>query len=191
MKKLFVLLLLAAAFVSFSFTKKPSRKGHTKAVSRTLAFPVAGKRSDIEGFWGDSRDGGRRLHTGIDIYARNGTPVVAISDGVIVNKDNTHYGGKTLWLKPAGHNWTAYYAHLDRQLAKTGQRVRKGQVIGTVGNTGNAKHMPSHLHFGVEEGKGWVNPLPFVKHSKKITAAKTGKAKKARVIKRAMLRKRR
>ena len=191
MKKLPFFFLLLAAFVSFSFVKKPVRKTPAKTVSRSLAFPVAGMRSDIEGFWGDSRDGGRRLHKGIDIYARKGTPVVAISDGVIVNRDNTHYGGKTLWLKPSGRGWTAYYAHLDKQLVKPGQRVRKGQVIGTVGNTGNARHMPSHLHFGIEQGRGWVNPLPYVKHSKKIVAAKPVKKKKLHAVRKGKAGKRR
>lgn len=191
MKKLSFFLFLLTAFLSFSFVKNPGPKTPAKAVSRSLAFPVSGMRSDIEGFWGDSRDGGRRLHKGIDIYARKGTPVVAISDGVIVNRDNTHYGGKTLWLKPSGKAWTAYYAHLDKQLVKPGQRVRKGQVIGTVGNTGNARHMPSHLHFGIEQGKGWVNPLPYVKHSKKIAASKSVKKKKLTAVKKSKSKKRR
>ena len=63
---------------------------------------------------------------------------------------------------------TAYYAHLDQQKVKTGQYVRKGQVIGTVGNTGNAKYTPAHLHFGIYKISGAVNPLPYVKNSKKI-----------------------
>jgi len=183
MKKLATVYILAAiALLSFSFIKKPHRKGHVKSISKTLAFPVAGNRSNIEGYWGDNRDGGRRLHKGIDIYAHKGTPVVAISDGVIVDKDKTHNGGKTLWLKPAHQSWTAYYAHLDKQLVRSGQRVRKGQVIGTVGNTGNARHTGSHLHFGIRPGKGWVNPLPYVKQSPKVAAPRMSKAKKTKTV---------
>lgn len=162
--------LLAVALLSFSFIKNPARSVPSKALSRSLAFPVAGKRSSIGGYWGDNRDGGRRLHKGIDIYARRGTPVVAVADGRIVNRDHTPIGGKTLWLKSARHPWTAYYAHLDRQLVKEGQYVRKGQVIGTVGNTGNARSRPPHLHFGISPGGGWVNPMPYVKYSRKVTA---------------------
>ena len=173
MKKQFLLVsLFTLAAVSFSFTGKPSHKSHRKAVSKSLDFPVAGMRSNIGGFWGDSRDGGVRKHKGIDIFAKKGTAVVAVSDGVIVKKAKTPIGGKTLWLKPNRYSWTAYYAHLDKQLVKRGQRVRKGQVIGTVGNTGNARTTPSHLHFGIRPGKGWVNPLPYVKRSPKVAAPK-------------------
>jgi murein DD-endopeptidase MepM/ murein hydrolase activator NlpD len=98
-------------------------------------------------------------------------------------------GGKTLWLKSANHPWTAYYAHLDRQLVREGQHVRKGQVIGTVGNTGNARHTPSHLHFGISQSHEWVNPLPYVKYSPKVVA-KVPKAKKA-VTKKAAVRRNR
>lgn len=169
-KPLLLLVFVALAAVSFSFAPAPSTKG----VSRLLVFPVAGSRSYIKDKWGASRAGGLRKHKGIDIHARKGTPVVAICDGVIVEKDHTTIGGKTLWLK-GKHAWTAYYAHLDKQYVKEGQRVRKGQVIGTVGNTGNARTTPPHLHFGVKQGKGWVNPLPLVKDSPKVAAKTTAK----------------
>lgn len=189
MKKLFLLFaLFLMALVSSSFVKTPARaKAPSKSLSKSLAFPVAGKRSNLGDLWGASRDGGRRRHKGIDIYARKGTAVVAITDGVIVEKDLTPIGGKTLWLKSARYGWTAYYAHLDRQLVKKGQHVRKGQVIGTVGNTGNARTTPSHLHFGIVQN-GWVNPLPYVKHSPKIVAKAPQKkkvaAKRSKTIKR-------
>ena len=185
MKKLLLyLVLVAVAFVSFSFDKKPIRKSSSKSVSRSLAFPVAGKKSKIMDRWGARRDGGRRKHKGIDIFARKGTPVVAVSDGVIVNRANMPIGGKTLWLKAANNSWTAYYAHLDRQLVREGERVHKGQVIGTVGNTGNARHTPSHLHFGISKGNSWVNPLPYVKNSQKVIA-KAPRAKKAATTRKA------
>jgi murein DD-endopeptidase MepM/ murein hydrolase activator NlpD len=169
-----VLVFLAATMVSFSVIKKP-----TKAVSKSLAFPVAGKSGKIKSLWGANRGGGTRKHKGIDIYAHKGTPVVAICDGVIVNKDHTINGGKTLWLKAEDHPWTAYYAHLDKQLVREGQYVHKGQVIGTVGNSGNARTTPSHLHFGISPGKGWVNPLPYVKYSPKVAAPKQTHKKRA------------
>lgn len=188
MKRLSVsALVLTITFLSVSFIKPPVRVKKSKkaktvsaaAVSRSLAFPVAGKRSNIGSYWGASRDGGRRSHKGIDIFAKKGTPVVAIADGVIVSKGNTPVGGKVLWLKSSKHAWTAYYAHLDKHKVRAGQRVRKGEVIGTVGNTGNARYTPSHLHFGIASNKGWVNPLPYVKHSPKVVAGKSkvGKGK--------------
>jgi murein DD-endopeptidase MepM/ murein hydrolase activator NlpD len=174
MKKWSLLLVLfIVAGISFSFTKAPIRKTSAKKVSRSVVFPVAGSRSVVRDKWGASRGGGVRLHKGIDIHARKGTPVVALCDGRIVNRGHTPIGGKTLWLKSATQPWTAYYAHLDKQLVKEGQWVRKGQVIGTVGNTGNARTTPPHLHFGVAKGKKWVNPLPYVKGAPKV-AARTG-----------------
>ena len=181
MKKLPLLLcffLIAVTSFSFSNNPAPARLSIT-AISKTLAFPVAGSKSKIKDLWGASRGGGIRKHKGIDIHARKGTPVVAICDGVIVERDNTLIGGKTLWLKSATYGWKAYYAHLDKHLVKEGQRVRKGQVIGTIGNTGNAKTTPSHLHFGIEGNRGWVNPLPFVRHSPKVAAPKVVTKKKA------------
>ena len=167
------------AVTSFSFTNNPApARLSVTSISKTLAFPVAGSKSKIKDLWGASRGGGIRKHKGIDIHARKGTPVVAICDGIIVERDNTLIGGKTLWLKSATHGWKAYYAHLDKHLVKEGQRVRKGQVIGTIGNTGNAKTTPAHLHFGIEGNKGWVNPLPFVKHAPKVAAPKVISKKK-------------
>lgn len=183
MKKVLLLaIILSVALLSFSFVKS-SRMVATKAMSKSLNFPVSGHHSRIGGFWGDSRDGGERLHKGIDIFARKGTAVVAVCDGRIVERDRTPIGGKTLWLKSSRYGWTAYYAHLDKQLVKSGQWVRKGQVIGTVGNTGNARTTPSHLHFGIRPGTGWANPLPYIRYSPKVSAPK-GIKKKTAVAKR-------
>jgi murein DD-endopeptidase MepM/ murein hydrolase activator NlpD len=177
MNKLFSAALLGIAFLSFSFIKHPP----AKKISHALVFPVSGKKSNIGSFWGASRDGGERRHEGIDIFARKGTPVVAISDGYIVSRGKSPRAGKFLWLQPSGRNWTAYNAHLDVQSVKEGQFVKKGQVIGTVGNTGNARYTPSHLHFGIYKGDGAVNPLPFVKNLPKITAPKASSRKKPAV----------
>jgi murein DD-endopeptidase MepM/ murein hydrolase activator NlpD len=179
----FLALMMGLALISFSFTSKPATKGtrskkaKTK-VSKALAFPVAGKKSNIGSFWGASRDGGARSHKGIDIFAKKGTPVVAISDGVIVDKGVSPRGGRILWLKSANHPWSAYYAHLDKWAVNEGQRVRKGQVLGTVGNTGNARTTPSHLHFGIYKTTGPVNPLPIVKKATKVPAPKATTKKK-------------
>ncbi|MEI6948663.1 M23 family metallopeptidase [Paraflavisolibacter sp. H34] len=182
MKKLSLLIaFIAATFVSFA--AKPPRvdKGASK-VKKAAVFPVAGHRSVVRDKWGASRAGGIRKHKGIDIHARKGTPVVAVCDGIIVTRDHTPIGGKTLWLRPAGQAWTAYYAHLDQQLVTEGQRVRKGQVIGTVGNTGNARTTPSHLHFGVTQGNQWVNPLPYVSGAKKVVSAPKSPQKTVRKV---------
>ena len=184
MKKISLLFLLVGiTLLSSSFVDKPAPKA--RVASKKLAFPVAGKKSNVGSFWGASRDGGRRKHQGIDIFASKGTPVVAITDGVIVERAHTRIGGKVLWLKSAAHGWTAYYAHLDKQNVREGQYVRKGEVLGTVGKTGNARYTPAHLHFGIYKASGPVNPYPYVKNAQKVllkqatVKKKTTKAKKS------------
>lgn len=167
MKKIFVTLLLAGLpFLCFSYLyEKP-----TPALSKSLTFPVANKRAYVGSIWGDVRDGGKRSHEGIDIFAKKGTPVVAICDGIVTSVGNTPRGGKTVWLQSFAHPWTAYYAHLNEQKVRRGQFVKKGQILGTVGNTGNARTTPPHLHFGIYTWQGAVNPLPYVKYSPKISS---------------------
>ena len=175
---------IVLAFTLSSFNTHSSNDNISiAAVSKSLAFPVAGNKSKIKDLWGASRAGGIRKHKGIDIHAAKGTPVVAVCDGIITEKDHTMIGGKTLWLKSSDHGWKAYYAHLDKQLVKEGQYVRKGQVIGTVGNTGNARSTPPHLHYGISATKGWINPLPYVKHSPKVAASKIVHKKKSATVK--------
>ena len=70
-------------------------------------------------------------------------------------------------MRPAGKSYTLYYAHLDKQLVAEGQFVKKGETIGLVGNTGNARTTPAHLHFGVYTFGGAVDPLPFVNRTNK------------------------
>jgi murein DD-endopeptidase MepM/ murein hydrolase activator NlpD len=171
MKRLVVFAtLIVVSLLSSSYTK-PS----ISTISKSLVFPVASKRSFVGSFWGAVRDGGKRKHEGIDIFARKGTPVVAIFDGIIVSRGTTPRGGKVLWLQSTQHSVTAYYAHLDHQKVKAGQFVRKGEVIGTVGTTGNAKYTPPHLHFGIYKYTGAVNPFPYVKNSKKIIVPSVSK----------------
>jgi len=132
------------------------------AVGPSLAMPVAGTHARIGSVWGDARDAGARRHEGIDIFAPKHTPALAAADGVITAVNENTLGGKTVWLRPNGKSYTLYYAHLDEQLVSARQRVRKGDTVGLVGNTGNARTTPSHLHFGIYTFGGAINPLPFV-----------------------------
>jgi hypothetical protein len=65
-------------------------------------------------------------------------------------------------MRPSGKDYVLYYAHLDSQLAYEGQVVKVGDTLGLIGNTGNARTTPSHLHFGIYTSGGAINPLPFV-----------------------------
>ncbi|MDQ4141118.1 MAG: M23 family metallopeptidase [Bacteroidota bacterium] len=130
----------------------------------SLGFPVQGKgNSAIQSVWGDARDNGARRHEGIDIFAPRGTPAVAATKGTITRVDETPIGGKVVWLSDDLANQHLYYAHLDTQLVQAGQQVVPGQVLGLVGNTGNARTTVPHLHFGIYRfGRGAVDPYPFV-----------------------------
>jgi murein DD-endopeptidase MepM/ murein hydrolase activator NlpD len=141
----------------------------------SLTFPVDNKKAYIGSIWGDNRDGGKRSHEGIDIFAPKRTPAVAAADGVITGVREGGIGGKVVWLRPAGQNYTLYYAHLDEQLVQEGQLVKKGDVVGLVGNTGNARTTPSHLHFGIYGYGGAVDPFPFVNRTVKTAPAASGK----------------
>ena len=127
----------------------------------SLAFPVAGKDSGaIRSYFGDSRDGGRRRHHGVDIFADKGTPALAAAEATVTRVRNGGLGGKVVWLRDRrGH--ALYYAHLDSQLVRRGMRVSVGDTVGLVGNTGNARTTPPHLHFGIYQN-GPTDPLPFI-----------------------------
>ena len=130
----------------------------------SLSFPVEGKNSKAVGsFFGDPREGGKRPHQGIDIFAPKGPPVLAASAGVVSRVTTNRLGGNVVWLTSMKNRFTQYYAHLDSQTVQTGQKVQAGDTIGFVGNTGNARTTPPHLHFSIYKyGEGAVNPFPFV-----------------------------
>lgn len=131
-------------------------------------FPVAdGNNQSIQSFWGAVRDGGRRSHEGVDIFAPRGTPVVAATKGYVTSTGDKGLGGKQVWLRDQNRGVSLYYAHLDSIMARQGMRVQPGDTLGLVGNTGNARTTPPHLHFGVYKGyRGAINPLPFVYQTK-------------------------
>jgi murein DD-endopeptidase MepM/ murein hydrolase activator NlpD len=115
-----------------------------------LAFPVRGvNTSAIWSGFGAERDGGRRAHRGVDIFAARGTPVLAATDGWVTRVETTRVGGNVIWMQPLFGNMRVYYAHLHEQWVKPGDFVTAGQPLGAVGNTGNAVTTPPHLHFGV------------------------------------------
>jgi len=133
----------------------------------SLATPVgSAAKPNIGSFFGDGRDAGIRKHEGIDIFAKRLTPAVAAANGIISNVGTNNLGGKVVFLKPEGRPINLYYAHLDSQLVTTGQSVVLGDTIGLIGNTGNARTTPPHLHFGIYTPKGAVDPLPFVRPGK-------------------------
>ena len=122
-------------------------------------FPIAGGAS-YSNDWGGPRPGGRR-HQGIDLFATTGTPVVAINDGTLFRVGWNRVGGWRFWLRDQWGN-EFYHAHLSAfaPVAVEGATVRKGTVIGYVGNTGDADSTPPHLHFEIHPAGGGAIP-PF------------------------------
>ena len=131
-------------------------------------FPVDGHDTgSIQSGFGAPRDGGARQHHGVDIFAPRGAAVVASLDARVSRVGTTDRGGKVVWLQPLFGSARLYYAHLDSQTVEPGQYVFAGEMIGTVGNTGNARTTPPHLHFGVyiRNRGGPRDPYPFLKQA--------------------------
>lgn len=140
-----------------------------------LAFPVAGRGSAaVQSFFRDPRDAGAREHHGVDIFAPRDTPVLAAAAGVVSSVATTRLGGNVVWVWDAGGRQSHYYAHLSRQAVRAGARVQAGDITGCVGNTGNARSAPPHLHFGIyARGDGPIDPLPFVQGARGAAVAAT------------------
>jgi murein DD-endopeptidase MepM/ murein hydrolase activator NlpD len=129
-----------------------------------LRMPVVGIMArDLDDSWHAPRDGGSRWHKGIDIFARRGTQVVAVADGIISYIGDQPKGGHCLWLTTES-GASFYYAHLDRWAPGIyeGMEVASGDLLGFVGNTGNALTTPPHLHFAVNQNDEMVNPYPIL-----------------------------
>ncbi len=139
-----------------------------------LAIPVAGVRQDqLLDTFTQARAGGARIHDAIDIMAAAGTPIVAAAPGTV---EKIYFsqggGGNTIYVRSNDGRWTYYYAHMQGYAAglTEGQRVRRGQVLGTVGSTGNASPSGPHLHFAInrmQPGQKWydgdaINPYPLL-----------------------------
>lgn len=143
------------------------RGGTLRIAQRTTAalnFPVQGRTSKaVQSYFRDPRDNNRREHHGIDIFAPRHTPVLAAADGVVTSVGTSRLGGNVVWVWDTERGQSHYYAHLEKQAVTAGTRVKAGDILGFVGNSGNARTTPPHLHFGIySSGEGPVDPLPFV-----------------------------
>ena len=132
----------------------------TMSAHASLEFPVAGRTlGAVRSGFGAPRDAGRREHHGVDIFAPRGTPVIAAVAGRVTRVGSRGIGGNVVWLRETRWGRRLYYAHLDRAVVDEDAWVEPGDTIGFVGNTGNARTTPPHLHFGIYvRGEGPVNP---------------------------------
>ena len=141
--------------------------------SARLLFPVRGfEDAPLRDTFAERR--GVRRHQALDIMAPRGTPVVAVDDGKVAKLLRNPIGGVTLYQFDRDESRVFYYAHLDSyaQGVSEGLAVRRGDILGFVGSTGNAPEHAPHLHFAIHEladgDKRWwsgtpVNPYPLLK----------------------------
>ena len=141
---------------------------------KRLSMPLDGTSPDqLRDTFNESRAGGLRTHEAIDIMAPKGTPVRAVEDARVAKLFRSVAGGLTIYLTDPSETFTYYYAHLDRyaQGLKEEQRVRRGELIGYVGSTGNASADAPHLHFAIfqmgPEHRWWqgepINPFSVLR----------------------------
>lgn len=151
-----------------------SEEGAALLASRPLAFPVEGiDPARISDNYAQGR--GNRSHEAIDIMAPRGARVVAVDDGKLVKLFNSVPGGLTVYQFDPQNQLTYYYAHLDRYAdgVKEGMVLKRGDLIGYVGSTGNASPAAPHLHFAVfrlgPERQWWkgtpVNPYTALRNA--------------------------
>ncbi|MGQ0680010.1 MAG: murein hydrolase activator EnvC family protein [Actinomycetota bacterium] len=141
-----------------------SIKARLDTTKSGFAFPVRAPYSYVDS-WLGPRPGGRK-HLGTDIFALQGTPVYSVVNGVVEDLGINTLGGNKLWIRSPGDGWRYYYAHLAGfgPGMKNGAKVKKGQVVGYVGTTGNARGTPPHLHFETHVPAGpATNPYPILK----------------------------
>lgn len=118
----------------------------------------------FESTWHAPRSGGR-LHEGVDIFAKLGTPVYAIADGMAYATEGENQGTGISLIEADGTRYT--YAHLSEREGSFPRKVTAGDLIGYVGDTGNAKGLPPHLHFEARpEGGEKVDPFEFLQFLK-------------------------
>jgi murein DD-endopeptidase MepM/ murein hydrolase activator NlpD len=130
-------------------------------VDKRFTLRLTAKASPLGGDYGRVRSSGTRNHQGWDLTATAGTPVFAITAGTVEwthtytgDPEGDPYGNQVclrtnLTRKATGQPLWAFYAHLMRNSVHTHQVVHEGDVVGFVGNTGNAEKTPSHLHFEI------------------------------------------
>ena len=125
-------------------------------IPETLVIPVKAARAsdwNKNTFWYEPW-GKSITHKGIDIFAKQGTPVLAASSGIVIFNGELGIGGKVVAV--LGPKWRIhYYAHLKQSDTHWASLLQRGEQLGQVGNSGNASHKPPHLHYSI------LTPIPY------------------------------
>ena len=163
-----------AAFLCIAGGCALHRKEAPEALrARQLMVPVAGvSPAEVPDTFASPRGRGGRRHEALDILAPAGTPVLSADDGRVLKLRRNQLGGLTVYATDPGEQFVYYYAHLAayRGGLRAGDKLRRGEVIGFVGTTGNARGREPHLHFQVmvrpASGRWWggaaIDPRAFL-----------------------------
>lgn len=172
------LAVLALAALSFAGCREAAVRYNARYTTllqeelpRTLPIPVDGvAAAHLQNTWGSARDGGRH-HKGIDIFAPRNTPIRSVTEGIVESKGMRGLGGQVVTVTGPG-GYRHYYAHLeDFGSQAVGDWVEAGEIIGYVGNSGNAAVSSTHLHYGIYTPAGdAINPYPFLKSGQPFAA---------------------
>lgn len=141
---------------SYQSASRPGSRSYLPAFRGGLVRPASGRLSSRFGYRIHPISKKRRMHTGIDIAAPTGTPIVAAAPGVVISATTMRGYGKTVVLDHGG-GFSTLYAHCSRLLVSAGQRVKAGQRIALMGSTGYSTG--PHLHFETRVNGAPVNPL--------------------------------
>jgi murein DD-endopeptidase MepM/ murein hydrolase activator NlpD len=150
----------------------PAATVASDSAAASLRMPIAGvDPNTLRSNFSEARGG--HAHEALDIMSPRGTPVVAVAEGNVVKLFTSKQGGLTVYQFDNSRTWCYYYAHLDHYAPglTEGMLLRKGEVLGYVGSTGDASADAPHLHFAIFQlgpDKNWwqgtaVDPLPVLK----------------------------
>jgi len=123
-------------------------------------MPTQGYWSSPYGWRDDPFTGKRAFHRGVDIATQYGNPVVATADGIVIQTKSDKTGGKTIKISHSKTGYITVYCHLSKYLVKPGQRVKRGDTIGLIGDTGRARG--PHVHYEVRLNGKSLNPWYYI-----------------------------
>lgn len=167
--------------ITHRFDSLKELNGHLEERRSALAatptiWPVQGLVTSGFGHRHSPFTGARELHDGLDISAPHGTPIVGTASGVVAYAGPLSGGYGNVVYLDHGHGFFTFYGHNSKNLVATGAKVRRGQIIAQVGNTGMSTG--PHVHYSVRHKGVWVNPVRYIVEAKpdspELAAALTG-----------------
>jgi murein DD-endopeptidase MepM/ murein hydrolase activator NlpD len=123
-------------------------------------MPTQGYWSSPYGWRDDPFTGKRSFHRGVDIATQYGNPIVATADGIVIQTKSDKIGGKTIKISHPKTGYITVYCHLSKYLAKPGQKVKRGDTIGLIGDTGRSRG--PHVHYEVRLNGKSLNPWYYI-----------------------------